>query len=501
MPGMSSTLRTLSLGAAAAISLTVFSSTVLASPAAASTPADALGAALQAAPSPPEVAISCAPAGDVLGLLATVAVQAGGNTPDDATLAALMSGPAGLAALGVAVDDPLVLTMWDPTGEPVGELDLPFSGDAAEAHALLVQLGLAPKAVPDTPGTWVTNDGGTDTTVRLLDDHLALSFNGPPPEQTGLVSPDLDLIAGLPADRGCAAWVATTTDKLPAMQRIGGDDGLALAGFLPFERGGIGLIRIRAAMPLPAALSTSGRAPVTGSSAEPPAMVFSIGLSMADLLEDSDLIERMDLKQAQARKLQRYANIGSGSTVAFFGDPRRGDFAAALPLDGTRGPTRAHKVARRLRKLARKAGLDVLRSEDRSLVVQAKDTLVFIEVRDGRVYLAAHGPRAVEAADGQGNPWVSSDDLSWALQWPVALWTGPRGPSAQQFSLKVQGGLRGVDDVFEVGVRVQTDAPPGFIGSFVTGLLGQQLSKPAVPTDTPPDPDGAAGGGDEPVAP
>ncbi|RME21830.1 MAG: hypothetical protein D6798_17270 [Deltaproteobacteria bacterium] len=440
------------------------------------------------------MAVACAPAGDVLQALGTVALESGGIASDDPAVDALLGGVAHLSAQGIAVDEALVLTMWKAGEEPVGELALPFSGDEEQARTLLDRLGIAPEPVPGAPGRWVGHDEDGDTRVRLVDGSLALSFNGSPPARDDLPVLDRELVAGLPDGPGCAAWVALSGDAATAARPIVGERGLAIAGFLPFQREGIGLVRVRSVGPFPQAMSQSGWAPVTGSGHESPGMVVTVGPGLADLLDDAELVAHLGLTPAQVRRVQRTANIGAGSTIALFGDPRGRDFVAVLPVDGTRGPTRAHKVSRRLRRLARRVGFDVLRSDDRSMVVSVGTDLVFVEVRDGRIYLAAHGPRALEAAEGVGEPWVHSEDLAWALRWPVAAWTGLGGPAMQRYPLKVQAGFRGVDDVLEVGIRVRTDMPAGMLGPMLARILAEQLA--TLSGADPADGD-AGGGGDE----
>lgn len=458
--------------------------------AAAPSAADSLATLLDAAPSTPHVAMSCAPASTVLETLATAMSGApeGALDPSGQHLVAALLAPGGIEKLGIDPDGALRLSLWEPTGQAVGELSLPFRGDTAAAESMMRELGMQPVVVPDTPNTWVSTDGDTETVARLDDGALILAFDGRAPEQTDLPPRDLPLVRGLPAEPGCAAWVASRRDGLPGPDQLMPEGGLAVVGFIPFQRDQLGLLRVRVGGRLPEALTTSQRAPVTGSSPEPPAVVLTLGLSAADLLQDPLVQDALELTPRQAKRALKYLNIASGTTVALFGNPRALDAVAMLPLDPTLGPTRPKKVRRRLGRLARKLDLELLRQTEQGMVLGTPRGMVHAEVREGRVVLAASGARALAAADGEGVPWVASSDLGWALDWPISGWTGPAMPGAGPFQLKVRGGVRADDDVLEIGVQVQTNAPPGLIGSFVTALLSQQVGGMARPQVAPADP-------------
>lgn len=456
----------------------------------------ALGQALSAAPSTPAMAVACAPAGTVLTTLGQVmAAGAGQLDPTGRALVEAMARPDGLAELGIDGQGVLSLLLWDPRGEPKGVLALPFAGDAAAAEAMLRSLGSAPVPVADQVATWTTTDDGATTVARLDGGMLSLAFDGQAPSESALPAVDLPLVDGLPHDPGCALWAAANADTLPGPEGIKPRKGLVLAGFVPFERGQQGLLRLRPGGPLPDALRRAGVAPVTGTASEPPSVVVSLAPSVADLLLDPTVQQALDLRPGQARKAVRALNVGPGATIAAFGPPEAMDFVAMLPLEGSRARTDGARVARRIKRLARKLGGDVLHATPSTLVVAAGQRHLHVETRDGRVVVAADGPRARMAADGEGAPWVRPEDLGWALEWPVALWTGAGGPGAGGYAVRVRAGLRAdppepeaAGDVLELGLQVQTTAPPGVLGAFLTALASQQLASPRSALQSSADP-------------
>lgn len=445
-------------------------------PAASQSASDALAAALAAAPGTPHVAASCAPAGQVLQGLGQVLAAMGpaGLDPGELALVQGLTSVDGMQALGLDPQGALALTLWSPRADPVGVLTLPFAGDAAAARGLLADLGAEVEEVPGSRDTWtVRSQDGSVTQARLRDRALDLAFDGSPPADTGLPAVDLPLVQGLPATPGCAIWMAMAADDLPAPEVLKRKEGLAGAAFIPFGRGGMGVFRLRPSSMLPQVLRQSPAAPVLGRSDEAPSLVISVGFSAADLLSDPAVLQAARLSPGRARKVISRVNVAGGATLATFGPPQARDVVAVVPLDPALGPVRADKVIRRVHRLARKADAEVLvRGEDRLLLsIQGVPTHVI--ARDGRLYLGPDGDRVEHVSRGEGRPWATDQELAWAAQWPIAIWSGADGPLAAGMALSLRAGIRAVDDVAEIGVQVQTDAPPGML----TALLGAALSQ------------------------
>ncbi|MCK6506582.1 hypothetical protein L6R53_24950 [Myxococcota bacterium] len=441
-----------------------------------SSAAGALARALQAAPSTPQVAAACAPAGQVLQGLGQVLAGMGtaGLDPGEVALVAGLSSPDAMAALGLDPEGALALTLWSPRADPVGVLTLPFGGDEAAAQALLTDLGARVEATPGDSGAWsVHSQDGSVTLARLHDGALDLAFDGQPPQSSGLPAVDVPLVQGLPATPGCAIWVAMASEDLPAPQALKGEGGIAGAAFVPFGRGGMGLLRLRPASAPPQALRRTPAAPVLGRSDEAPSLVISIGISAQDLLTDPEILQAAKLSPSHARKLLSRVNIAGGATIATFGPPQARDLVAVVPLDPAQGPVRADKVVGRIARLARKADVAVLDRGEDSLVLSVGGTPTHLVARDGRVYLGPDAERVAQVSRGEGRPWAGDDELAWASQWPIALWSGPDGPLAAGMALSMRAGIRAVDEVVEVGIQVRTDAPPGML----TALLGAALSQ------------------------
>lgn len=438
--------------------------------------AAALAHALDAAPSTPHLAAACAPAGQVLEGLGQVlsAMGSAGMEPAEAALVSQLASVEGMAALGLDPQGALGLTLWNPRVDPVGVLSLPFAGDAAAARAMLAGLGAQVEDVPGATDRWqIAASDGTVSLARLHAGVLELAFDGEPPAQTELPPRDLPLVQGLPADPGCAIWVALGPGDLPATPALKLEQGLSGSIFVPFGRGGMGLLRFRSPKAAPTSLQRQPAAPVLGSSEEAPSLVIAIGLSMEDLLTDPALLEAARLSPAKARKVVKRVHIAGGTTIAAFGQPQSLDLVAVLPLDAARGPVRPEKVVARVERLARRADVPVIDRTEDGLVLSVRNSVTHLRVRDGRVYVGSNAARVDQAASGQGRPWAGPDELGWASQWPVAMWSGPDGPTAVGLELSVRAGVRAVDDVMEVGIQVQTDAPPGMLFSLLAAALNQ----------------------------
>ncbi|NOY26180.1 MAG: hypothetical protein GXP62_09945, partial [Oligoflexia bacterium] len=435
----------------------------------------ALNAVLASAPDTPVLAAACAPASAALaglGRLVDVVTQGAMDETERGFIDDLVR-PGGLAEMGFDPAGAISLLLWQIPQDPVGIVGLPFAGDADAAQAVLARMsGKKPNRL-DAPGRWLLpSEDGPDMRVSLHDGRLDLSFNGlPPPGAAGIPALDPPLVAGLPAQAGCAIWAAMPAKAIPRTVKIKREDGLAVAAFVPFGHGGLAHIRVRPGGSLPSVFSTAHAAPVSGSSVDAPALVLSLGMGVGDLLGDDVLAKAMHLSTGQSRRAQRWLNIGPGATIAAFGKPRDLDLVALLPLDGQRGPTAQKKVLRRLVRLAAKTDLTVLSQDDQGLVIDVKPTPLRVEVRDGRIAVGSSAARVLQAVEGQGQPWVTAQDAAWAMQWPIAVWTAGGGRTVGPVSVSVRMGMRADQDIVDLGLKVKTDADPDLIGQMAARIL------------------------------
>ncbi|MCB9780732.1 MAG: hypothetical protein H6742_19345 [Alphaproteobacteria bacterium] len=454
---------------------------------------DELARRLQGHPSSPEVGLSCAPSATVFSLFSAALLGQAGMDADGRVLAEAVRSADGLRAVGIDPDGSLGLSLWSVKEAPRGVLSLPFSGDGAQAVQTLAAFGLAPEVAQPGLGEWRTADG---TVVRLADGELSMAFAGTPPADGP--GADLPLVQGLPDDPGCAFWARLPGDTLPGPQQLRPDGPLTLAGFIPFARGGTAVVRVRPQGPPPAALRKAPAAPVSGSSVNPPSVVVHLGVSLDDLLGDPAVQKAFDLSPTTARRISKRLRIGAGTTVAAFGNPAQRELVGVIPIDDGASD---RKHTKRVARLARKADMDVVSKGDETLVLASGEKLVFIEFQDGRAYAGSDAGRVREAASGQGTPWVSADELQWLMSWPVAAFT-PADLGGGGIGARIHAGLRATDDdVFELGVQVKTNAPPGALAGFLTQMLSSELAMPRpgaggadeAPTDTellPPPPRG-----------
>jgi len=406
--------------------------------------------------------------------------------PSGQALVQALLRPGGVAALGMDPQGPLVLTLWQVKTDPLGELSLPFAGTPQAAMDMLATLGPTPE--PTGPASWrMADSDGTETLAHLADGMLVLAFDGTPPTSSALPPVDLPLVQGLSDAPGCAVYMSFDRSMLPGTpaQKAGAGGGVTLAAFIPFARGGQAVARLRSPTPLPAVLSVSPAAPFTGTSTVPPSLVLSLGMSAEDLISDPEVRAKLHMGPGQADRVLRHLNFGAGATVASFGDPRALDIVAVLPLDASTGPIQQRKVLRHLVTAAHKAHLDIASLDHDGFVVTSGKTPTFVQVREGRVIFGPDHERVMDAAEQRGAAWARPEDVSWALQWPVSLWSGDGGPSTGPFSVSVRAGIRGEGDIVEAGFQVQTGAPPGVISSFLTGAISQGLSHSKA---APPDP-------------
>ncbi len=453
-------------------------------------PVRALTEALDRRSAPSKVAISCAPADEVIPFLVAVAQAADGASADPARVAFLqrLASSEGLSSLGIAGDQAISLVMNQPLSG--GVLSLPFSGDPTQAQGLLASLSDQVQPVQaDVPTWWVPEGQGGGYAVELRDGLLSMVFSlkldpalTPPPGPPGF---DRALVSGLPDGRGCALHVLVQPSDLPAPAATLGLNPVELAGFVPFAAGQPALLRLR--LPpgaLPEAMER-GAPPVAARSSQPPPITLSLGFSMAEALEIPGLAEKMEVRPGQLDRLGRWLNVDSGAVMGVFGDPRAMDFVAVLPLDESSGPVRARKVTRRLARLARKADISVLYREPQALGFLVKERVMHARIRDGLVVVGLDSQRVMDAAEGRGQPWGGPVSDAFAQEWALAMMVGldaggPVGP------LPAMGvGLRSREDTLELGIQLQQPLPLQTLLAGFPALVGSNLAR-TMPTAADP---------------
>lgn len=403
-----------------------------------------------------ELAATCAPVSELFARLA------GSSSLDEAKLppglVELLSGVG--AAPGLRLDGPLSLGL--STEARSGWLSLPFSGSVAEAEALMVRVGLDPELASD--GLWMARHG--KVAAKLSDGALHLIVGSP----LEIGGPSEGLLEGLPVDGGCAMWLAVPSE-IPGARKIGLTQASA---FLPLRRGQEALLRLDLDAEAPAALTAPAAAPAGGSSAEPPSLVMTVGVSPGALLEDPIVAAAMDLDSAGARRAARALDIGPGTTLAVFGepDPDQLDWVAVLPTERRGRPA---SIARHARKALRRLDLEVKRTSSTAFAALREGHTIYGATAVGRLVVGADPVHVSEAAGGVGTSWLEGARLDRLSDWTVTVWTGPALSEIAGFPAGTRAdlGLRSRDGVWELGLRAEggLDLIDALLGKGAGGAL------------------------------
>jgi len=436
----------------------------------------------------PVVAVSCHPVAPLTRLLETIDLP--GFNPRESPEGSWMSllTPTRLASAGVDVSDSLSVLFF---GDRDLIVDVGFSGSERQASAVVASLlGLGEA----TLGTFGWRDGEFVVGGRRLPDDIVdiTLHDGRLTVRTGIPSTSgptslRDIVRRPDPGSGCAM---TFDGPLPRGERAKrrGRAPTHVTGIVhvPLSDGAPATVRFRTAEPVPTALHAEPRAPIGGSTTESPVVLMSIGVSIGDLLLDPSLRATLDIPEAIVVELLSRVRLGAGSTVAFFADEPRLGWVANLDVtraDGRPiGPVRAR---RRLQRLLGRIGLTVQRLSARELGVSLEHTTVWVGTRRGGIVLGSDRRRVLEAATGQGTPWVRPDFASLAARHPVALRS--EGVSTKTLPpVAADLGIRTVEGLWELtfGVRVSDEQKPA-THTALAATIGAIVLPHLLPGDAP----------------
>lgn len=385
-----------------------------------------------------DMALSCAPFGALVEQIREMPGGTGEGLPPE--VARLFSAE-GSAAAGLDLDGALGMGI-SPDAES-GWFVLPFRGGGAEAEALLGSLNLEPYALGGD--RWELRAGKAEASLApggvLI--RMGSELTGPTPEPA--------LFQGLPEGSGCTMWMIVP--ERPTTAQVGP---MRMAAWFPLREGEQAILRLSMKAQAPQVLSRAQSAPVGGSSSEPPTIVASLGVSLSALLQDEDIVRAMELDERKARKATRALDVGSGTTLAIFGEPRPRDlsWAAVVPLEHTRRPA---AVARRGRRAFKRLGYEIDRGTRTAFVARQGETLLYAASAEGRLAVGSDPVRVTEAASGSGRSWLEGANLERMQGWPIAVWTGPGLARFEDVpeGLSLDLGLRARDGIWEIGLRMK----------------------------------------------
>lgn len=386
-----------------------------------------------------DLAVVCYPLGGIVRGLATLPAEVRADMPPQVSplfseAAAQEAGfdLSGIVAAGITPDAQRGWAM------------VPFVDDPARIDAMLSGLNLQP--YNEGGGQWELMGG------RALAAHHQGSLHVRIGEPATGAMPDPALFAGLPEGEGCALYL----DAPDAAGQKAGLGNASGALWMPFAAGEEALLRVKIDAPAPDVLRQVESGPVGGSSSEAPTLVAALGVSLGTLLEDPLVTRAMELEERQARKAARFFDVGPGTTIAVFGEPRPNtlDWVAVVPTQKRSSPV---AIARRARKAMRKLEMEVDRGSRTAFVARSGETTIYAASADGRLVLGRDPMRVTEAASGVGRSWLEGANLDRIQRWPISVWTGAGLASFQDmpegFSMDL--GLRADAGIWEIGVRFQ----------------------------------------------
>jgi hypothetical protein len=381
----------------------------------------------------PDIALACEPARSLarLGQLAPdnmIAKRLGGDPVTD-VLALLLTAPDDARRLGVNADGPIRFS----ASAHGGELSIPV--EAAGPGALLEQLGAT-----------LQHDGvvtsGDEIMGRYEPGRLILG-HGTRPDTEALST----LTAGLPHAPGCTIAVSQPEKEL------------RLAAHIPATADAPVVLRVSTPKPPPAVMAAPTGAPVGGSSHAHPMVVGVLGVSPSVLLRDPQVATAMKLSEEdrqQVLAMTETLDVGAGITVALYMSSGGVDAAMVVPLQRPGGqPLRIRRMVRIATKMVEAEGGRATRLGRNGLRADMKKkswTLVFSK---DRLYAGTQGDAVLEAASGSGSPWVNPRLATLAAQQTVALVVDTKGMLPGAPEIRIEGGLRAVDEVWEVQFLVE----------------------------------------------
>ncbi|HCH62551.1 MAG TPA: hypothetical protein DFR83_07105 [Deltaproteobacteria bacterium] len=311
---------------------------------------------------------------------------------------------------------------------------LPMNGDLQAAMALF-----APKSKEASGWTkdaeqavWMDEDGIVRT-LTVDGQHARLQVAPSAPSQGGASGAAPDALLRLPDEAGCAVWVEPSkrSGEAPTVLRS------PIAVWIPFQDSEPMQIN----MSLPAhrdrAQSPSIRAPLSVSSAARPHAVMTLGVPIMSILRDPFVLD--SLPPAVRERLPEPGmidDLGAGMVVATFMGPSGPSVLAALPIETDAGrPVSARRIwkvtSRALEEVqVRRGAPPPERIGRRALQVQVtqKHSAVLQAAR-GRLYMGNVRSQVESMIEGDGEPWLTPDQVRWSEDHAVAAFADAPLPS------------------------------------------------------------------------
>jgi len=130
----------------------------------------------------------------------------------------------------------------------------------------------------------------------------------------------------------------------------------------------------------------------------------------------------LNINPNQLTALESQLMVAPGATLAFFGDPSEGSMVITIGVNDPSGEALAPSaLLRQARRGLRAEGQNVLRTGKMRMETRLEDQPVLMMARPG-VLIAGTRWRATEdAAEEQGEPWVTPPLTTLAEQWPLTV--------------------------------------------------------------------------------
>ncbi|MFT4975650.1 MAG: hypothetical protein ACI8S6_001537 [Myxococcota bacterium] len=355
----------------------------------------------------PAMMLACSPLDEVLSRLAGAA-----DGPTRAMLPPTvrswlsMADPTVAQAAGLDPDGGFILTA-DGTGQPgTGlSLSLPFSGDDAQAEALLPKL-MRLQSLDHSPetGGWSIEQEGRIWTAALDEGRLSLDSGA-----IAAVPVDAGLLQNIPPAPGCA-FIGSDVEKLG--QR-------SVLVFIPLA-GEPQPIRIRISAPEglitpPAGSGGPQHAIYTDTT---PLAVMVLSIDPLAMMEQAGMEQERGLSAEDIRAIAEKVRILPGTTLAAFGSLRKPTWAMTIPVADRAGkPLKARKLRRGLRA----SDLELSWSSRTDFSAIDGEQTVHGAIREGQLLLSVDPVLLAETLTDDGEPWVVAGYAEHSAEWPISL--------------------------------------------------------------------------------
>ena len=429
-------------------------------------PVDSLSALTEGrSVAPPQMALSCVPMGRVVKLLGSLPLPPGmflqGAEDPAAKLMLGLRDPKRAEAMGFDLAGAGAMLFWQENKSAT--LTLPFSGDAAQAEALLQGMGSEVQAEADGMSWRARGKNGAASLWRLEDG--ALTSNEGVPPQGSWTSPAL--LQGMPEVDGCSIFMSL--DDLPGEK---GPSSADLAMFFPLGGGAPALVRIDLPKDAPALFASSKTPPVGGSSLERPTALLSVGVPLFDLLDVFG--EDTKLPSEDITAVRQHVTLEPGATIAFYGKPNELNMVAVLPVtDGKGQPLSTKRLVKKLYKGAKRQDMAPQKEGKDGFMVVMENRQLHVKSAPAAVVVGTNGLGVEQAALGLGEPWMDTAATTYASEWPVAV---SAGQSTEDGSVEAFMGLRSLGTNWEVSMEVKVDDPQGRLSAAMTAGLGMAMA-------------------------